>query len=378
MSVRRASVVVGLVVAALLVGGGSASGASADPSASPSASSGDGDGSAQGLVSFGIAPSGADRPDDRPYVAVSAPPGAVVYEHVALINQTAIPLDLSVYARDVVMADGGGLGVQTRDAAAADAGAWISTDTPASVTVPAQTDQGYGFTVVPITIAIPADAEPGEHIAGFVASLVTSGAGGENAPNLELEQRVAARIYITVQGEIQAQLTVTDVSATWEPHGFLGSGDVVVDYTLENRGNVRLAVAPSVSVAGPFGLLTRGATGTTVDELLPGGTVRMSTTVPGVWALVRHDVRVDAVASAARGGADPGLGTVTGRAVLWAVPWFAIGVLVLLVLLVVLARLRRRRRLARRRSAPEGSRRARRHGGTPDAPSEVAAPVATP
>lgn len=378
MFVRRASAVAGLVLTALLGGVGPAGSApSADPAPTPSGAAAEDGGAPKDLLSFGIAPAGADRPDDRPYVSISAPPGAVVYEHVALLNQAAAPVDLTVYTRDVVQADGGGLGVQTRAATPVDAGSWVTADAPSTVSVPPQTDQGYGFTIVPLTIAIPANAEPGDHLAGFVAALITAGTGGENAPNLELEQRVAARIYITVQGEATPRLEVTDLAASWVPRGILGSGEVVVDYTLTNTGNVRLAVDPKVSVSGPFGLLPRHAEGKHVDELLPGGSVRLSTTVPSVWALVRHEVRVDAVVSAAPGGRDPGLGTVSAWTGLWAWPWLAIGVLLVILALVLVDRIRRRRRLARRRAAPEGSRRARRFGTGTDRAS-ASDPVAIP
>lgn len=335
MLVRRAAAAAGLLLVALLLG--------AVPAGAAGGDGGEGE-DAPDLVSFGIAPAGPERADDRPFVAVTAPAGAVVFEHVALINQDDQPIDLDVYARDVLMAEGGGLAVQARADAAADAGAWVTIDAPGRVTVPPQTSDGYGFTIVPITVTIPADAEPGDHVAGLVASIVTAGAGGQNAPNLELEQRVAARLYVTVSGEERPGLAVRDLTASWERSGWLGTGTATVEYTLENTGNVRLAVEPTVAVAGPGGLLRTTAAGDRVDELLPGGSVRVTTTVPRVWAMGRHTVTVDAAVLAAPGGADPGLGTVSADVVMWAVPWLALALLLLLACLVGWAVVRRRRR----------------------------------
>ena len=113
---------------------------------------------------------------------------------------------------------------------------------------------------------------------------------------------------------------MTDVSATWHAGSLVGAGEVTVDYTLRNTGNVRMAVEPEVAVGGAFGLLRERVDGDRVDELLPGGEVRRSTTVPGVWPLVLETVTVDATAVAPAAGDDPGVGTVVGAVRVWAVP----------------------------------------------------------
>jgi len=322
----------------------------------------------QDLVSFGISPAGVDRPDDRPYLAMDAPAGAVVYEHAALINQDEVPVSLEVYGADVIMAEGGGLSVRAKADVSTDAGSWITVQGPATVEVPAQTPEtGYGYAIVPFTVTIPANAEPGDHIAGFVASLVTVGSGGENSPNIQLDQRVAARVYIRVQGELNPDLQVADIVATWLPGSAFSTGSVRVEYTVRNTGNVRMAVEPTVGVAGPFGLLPASAAGTRVDELMPGGEARLTTVVEDVWPLIRERVTIDAVAVAATGGQDPGIGTVRTSVHLWAVPWVILGILLALFALLVYRVLRARRR-RRGRQASGGGRRSRRGGPGPDAP----------
>ena len=95
------------------------------PGASAESASGD-EAAPQDLVSFGISPAGADRPDDRPFLSMTAPAGAVVYEHVALINQDDVPVSLEVYGSDVVMAEGGGLSARAKADPSTDAGSWIT------------------------------------------------------------------------------------------------------------------------------------------------------------------------------------------------------------------------------------------------------------
>lgn len=370
MMLRHLAAALGLATLVLLSGTAPATAAADTPGDGATGSAGASAGADAGgadLVSFGIAPANAERPDDRPYVAVTAAPGSVIYEHVAILNQSEVPLDLDVYAGDVIMAEGGGLSVTTRDQVPYETGMWLGIDGPTSVTVPAQSaETGYGYVIVPVTITIPQDATPGDHVAGLVAALTTTGQGGANAPNLELEQRVAARIYVHVTGDLAPGLLITDLRATWTRTSALGLGTVTATYTLQNTGNVAMAVEPTVTAAGPFQLRPTSAQADRVDLLLPGSVTEQSVTITDVWPLVRESVTVDAAAVAPVAGDDPGLGTVSARVVLWAVPWSAIAVLVVVLALVVWRVLARRARRKRRVAAPAGSRRARR-AGSPEA-----------
>ncbi len=220
-------------------------------------------------------------------------------------------------------------------------------------------ETGYGFVIVPFSVTIPADAEPGDHLGGVIASLSTLGQGDENSPSINLEQRVAARVYITVAGDLVPGLQVDTVSAVRSGTDLLGRGSVRVTYTLRNSGNQRIAVQVGARVAGPFGLAPRTAAAAAVDELLPGGVVEQSVEVPDAWPLLRDSVTVTARASAAPTRVRPGAPARRGaHAGYWAVPWVLLGLLLLLVLIAVLGGARRRRMRLRRRTAPAGSRRA--------------------
>ena len=332
--------------------------AASSPSSSPAPAAG------PDLVSFGIAPAGVERPDDRPYLSYTAAPGSVIYDHVALLNQDDSPIGLQLYAGDVVMSDGTGLGVPPRDQAPTDAGSWIAVTAPGgNVQVPAQTkDAGIGYTVVPFSLTIPVNAQPGDHVGGLVGSLVATGRSGDNTPAIDLEQRVVARVYIRVTGDLRPGLAITDVRATHRGGGPAGQGAGTVDvsYTLRNTGNVRMAVQPDVRLTGPVGLLPRTQRGDRVDELLPGSEVRVTTTVSGVWPLGRESVTVSATGLPSATGEDPGVGTVRASTELWAIPWAAVALVVLLLSLAAYGVTRHRRRarrvVARGRRAAERSR----------------------
>jgi hypothetical protein len=346
---RRDLAVAGLALltAALAVAPAHAATPTPAPSDASSPSSSTAPAAGLDLVSFGIAPAGVERPDDRPYLSYTAAPGSVIYDHVALLNQDDTPIGLQLYPGDVVMSDGTGLGVPPRDQAPTDAGSWIAIDAAsANLQVPAQTkDAGIGYTVVPFSLTIPVNAQPGDHVGGLVGSLVTTGKAGDNTPAIDLEQRVVARVYIRVTGDLRPGLAITDVTATHRGGGLAGqgAGTVEVGYTLRNTGNVRMAVQPDVRVAGPVGLLPRTAAGDRVDELLPGSEVHLTTTVSGVWPLGRESVTVSATGLPSATGEDPGVGTVHASTQVWAIPWAVLALLVLLAGLVAY-RVRRRRR----------------------------------
>lgn len=83
------------------------------------------------------------------------------------------------------------------------------------MTVPAAGGEGPGTVVLPLTITVPADATPGDHSGAVVAASTTS--GGSEAANVQLEQRVAVRVYLRVAGESAPGLTLSDVVASYRP-----------------------------------------------------------------------------------------------------------------------------------------------------------------
>lgn len=270
------------------------------------------------LVTFGISPAGPERPDDRPFLAYEAAPGSVINDHVALINQDARPLTLQTYASDVVQTPEGGLSALPRDKKNVDAGSWVTVGVAGDVTVPpASAKTGVGFAVVPLTITVPADIEPGDHVIGVVASLRSAGKAGAGAPDITLDQRVAARLYLRISGRMAPGVVVEHIDSRFEGNQ-LGHGSATITYTLHNTGNVRVGVRAAVAVAGPFGVGARTGKGKPVSDLLPGATATQTVTVQDVWAMGVNPVTVRAQVVAPTAGQDPGLGTVRGRSVLWA------------------------------------------------------------
>lgn len=307
-------------------------------------------------VGFGIVPATADDVDRRAFLSFGLTPGSVAYDHVAVVNYSPEDLALDVYATDAVTADGGGFSLLAAAETPVDLGAWTTVgDGTRTITVPGRSDDGRpGRVILPVTITIPANASPGDHAAGVVASLATLGENPEGQ-NIRLEQRVAARVYVRVDGPLNPELTITGLEARftkgarpWE------AGEVEVAYTVENTGNVRMGVEPSGTVTGPGGMLARAGDAEPIAELLPGSSQTVTTTVPRVWPLGLLEVTATAAPVAATAAEPPDLSPVSATTRIWAVTWESLTVFALVLVALALAGYRLYRRRRPRLGQPSG------------------------
>jgi len=310
-------------------------------------------------VTFGIEPASAAGADGRPHFAFGATPGALVEDHVAAVNYSAVPLTLALYATDAVETTGGGFGLLPAGVAPTGVGAWIELGSAApTVTVPPRTTTGPGQVVVPVTVRIPRKASPGDHVGGIVASLQTVGVN-RSGQKVVLDQRVGTRVFVRVSGRLAPRLVLGHRSAVYQGSADpVGHGQVRVRYLISNTGNEDLSLRRlAVTVSDPVGA-TRHVALADVPLLLPGASVAESVEVPGVWPefLVHESETVEPLTPS--GQAVPSLGTVTAGSGLWAVPWTLVAIVVaVIVALVVSDRVRNR---SRRHTA-----------ATPSRPSEL-------
>ena len=126
------------------------------------------------------------------------------------------------------------------DEESTDAGTWI--DIVDEVTV------GAGESaIVPLTITVPAQAEPGDHPAGVAASVLRGRDAGEGT-SLGVESRVGVKVTTRVTGELAPAVGVGAVSSryegSWNP---LRPGRVTTTFEVTNEGNTRLSPAGEVA-----------------------------------------------------------------------------------------------------------------------------------
>ncbi|MBV9823188.1 MAG: hypothetical protein JO144_13195, partial [Actinobacteria bacterium] len=244
-----------------------------------------------------------------------------------------------------------------------DAGGWVKLPAKQlTVKVPPATRSAVGRVVLPFRVTVPANASPGDHGAALVAVLSTLGKNPKGE-NVRLDQRLASRIYLRVNGPLHPGLRVEGLSVSY--HRSLnpaGSGSATVRYTVRNVGNVRLAATgQKVSVTG---LLGTRATATPPDLplLFPGASTVVTIRLPGVRPTVLEKARVSLKPQLSPDQKPMALTAVAATASFLAIPWSTIGCLLVLILLAVLAI---RQYLALRRRPRGGRHGARRTGGDP-------------
>lgn len=286
-------------------------------------------------VTWSVTPADEHGPDGRRVIDVVLEPGERAVEHVAVTNHSSVPVTFSITANDGYLTERGSFDMLPSGTPPADGGAWLG--------VPEQATVGAGESaVVPVEIAVPETAEPGDHPAGIAASILSTG------EEVAVESRVGVRVNLTVAGEAVAALdaTITDVSyePSWNP---FAPGDLVVHYEAVNTGTVALSAAATAAAGTVLGDVDEVAGGEP-PELLPGGRVERSVRVPGVWPLGPVDARLAVeplLDEASTVSAAPAAVTLTATA--WALPLAQLLLLLLLVLLVLVVRRVLRRRRAR-------------------------------
>ncbi|MEV6398077.1 DUF916 domain-containing protein [Streptomyces sp. NPDC051907] len=266
-----------------------------------------------------------------------AHPGATLSDRAVVTNTTDGELTFRLYVADAYNTErDGGLAVRGIEETQQDVGAWGKPERDV-VTVPARSSVTVG-----LTLRIPKDASPGDHVGALVAvdNRVQAGAGS----HLGVQRGVGARIYLSVDGPRKPGLAVEDVRFTARNPRipWTGSSTSTVSYTLHNTGNVKLDPRVSLRVGGMFlGGPAEIRLADVPAELLPGQKVRLSESWSGAPFVGWGDVTLTATADSARGsGSDSFL----------EVPWLLAGCLALLSAAGLL--IRRRRRKAARAAQP--------------------------
>lgn len=329
-----------------------------------------------GKLTFGIGPAN-DVPkgqtvDGRPYLQYLAQAGATIRDSVAVVNLGEKPITLRVYAVDAMQSSDGSFGLASADATPTDTGAWFKLALPASgkIRVPGRKGRVYGRVLVPFEARVPIDAQPGDHVAGVLASLETVGKNSDGA-KLRFDQRIGVRAYFRVAGPINQKLTVEDVSTTygWSP-SVKGRDNVTVTYKVRNSGNVRMNATQLVALDRRFHGEMFGRP-KPIEDLLPGSSVTVTQTMPTRFSALN----VDALVSVFPTPVDPellGASTfVQGKSSAMAWQW-PVALLVAILLLIALAfgahRGYRRYEQHRNRPGAPGSRRSEKKRRLPRLP----------
>lgn len=293
-----------------------------------------------------VLPSDAKGPTGRSQFVYDLEPGQRLQDHVAVKNLSSRPLDFSVYATDAYTTVDGAFALPPASETPNAAGTWLGLNRKTHRLGPGRQ------LVLPFQLSVPPNAAPGDHAAGVIASVSAPGTSTDGQ-RVNVDRRVAARVYLRVGGPLQprteVESVVVDYGNPWIP---FTRGQLTVNYRVRNTGNVRLGGTVRVHATGMLGVPLSGTEEVTLPELLPGATVALTERLDRVLpaGLVTGVVDLD-VSSA---GGEPI--TMTRTRSTWTVPWMLAYPVLLGIAVLTYTRRRRLAALLRRaRPRPDTS-----------------------
>jgi hypothetical protein len=284
-----------------------------------------------------IVPSSPSGPKGRKQLDYELAPREEITDWISVTNLSDQPLTVDLYPTDAFTAVDGGFALLPRSQPPDGVGSWITLPTrQLKVPVGKRAD-------LPFQLRVPDGAAPGDHIGGIIAS-ATEAQTDSSGQRVDVERRIAARVYLRVAGPLTPLAEIGDVRVDYDnPLVPFAGAEVAVTYRLANRGNTRLSGKARIQVTGPLGVRLANSEVIDIPELLPDSEVELRGTLPGVFPAGRLTATVSVNPQAGPGT----LPALTGSASVPAVPWLLLGVLFLLV--AALAGWFWRRRLTRPR-----------------------------
>lgn len=282
----------------------------------------------EGDVAWSVSPCTQDGTvDGRVRLEMQVDPGSTVTDHVLVANASTTEQTFVVYGADAFNTPTGGYDLLAAGKVSTDSGSWVTTD-PQEITVPA-----LDRAVVAVTVTVPADAAPGDHPAGIVVSRANPGADGQG---VVVDTRVAVRLSLRVSGELDPALSVQGVHVSYHPSWVpFGGADATVSYTVKNTGNVTVVGQPRLRVTGPFGVTLASKKPEPTQEVLPGQSFTVTSTLAGVSPALVDTAVVDVTMAAAPGPqTDLPMASVSSRHTFLAMPWTGLALLVVAALAV--------------------------------------------
>jgi hypothetical protein len=273
--------------------------------------------------------------DGRSRFSYEAAPGQSLTDNYQVSNTGTTPQTMRVFATDAYNTEDGSYGLLDTDAEPTDAGSWISFAGGAKfVDIPLAPGASQ---LVTFSVAVPADASPGDHAAGIAIS-VSSPQG-----QILVDRRVATRLYVRVPGDLQPALTISSITSSYE--GVLNplDGTTSVTFNVTNTGNIALGANMVIGVNTYFGIAAADIVREELSEMLPRSTREITVSVPGVAQLGYLNPFVSMAPTVSEDAMNPGrLDTVDRDTVGFAVPWWLVILLVVGGVVFLIVRMRRR------------------------------------
>jgi hypothetical protein len=281
-------------------------------------------------ITFGVQPATKGRPDARPNYRYAVTPAGAMVDQVAVRNLSLSPVTVRVYATDALNINNGQFGLLPRAQRPHDVGTWVTVRGLArdgTVTV-----KPRSVKVLTLSLKVPVKAQPGDHTGGIIASVTTLSKNEKKgtAANVELDQRVAVRLFVRVSGPLHPSLKVKPLNANYQNIlNPFGRGATKVTYRITNTGNVNMGGRQRFTVKGLVGP-TQALAIPDAAMLLPDGYMDVKTSLSQTWPLVHESATVTIKPLVLPGDLVAGKATYSAATSFWAVPWSLLALLVLI------------------------------------------------
>ena len=193
--------------------------------------------SAQSPLVFGIQPTQgtANTPNGSSYFSYTLAPGASIEDSLVISNGGAGQVILKLYAADGITSINGSTAFAGEGDVRSNTRSWLSA-TVADVLVPASEEVTVAFHV-----SVPADAAPGDHVAGWVVEAPPRNgtAGGIGASIVE---RAGVAVVVRVPGEPSPELVLGGICLNQE------TGSNYFEVPVRNEGNVLTRAAGTLTL----------------------------------------------------------------------------------------------------------------------------------
>lgn len=220
-------------------------------------------------IGMGPATYDPDRPETESYFVLDAEPGAVVHDELRLRNPGDSEATVFLYPVDTTTGQTGGIVYLMKDDPRRSVGSWLATSED-EVTI-----EPGGERIIPFTLTVPSDIEPGEFVGGLVAENVEVAKGEESgALVVDVKSRTAVAVQVNIPGPRVEQLAITRLQPELE------GGYQTLSVGLENQGNVMVSAEGMVSVQSADGAVQRDIP-LSVGTMLPDTTIWYPLIVPG-------------------------------------------------------------------------------------------------
>jgi hypothetical protein len=303
---------------------------------------------------FGLGPATQGKIDGRAYFFWSATPYSSLADQVVVVNFGIKPVTVRLFVTNAYSGPQGVTGFLPRGQAKGGPASWITVHFPNNSPVLHLAPRSK--VTLPISVIIPKNAPPGDHVGAVIAAL-TSVVQVKGHAKLHLVQQVGVRVISRISCPpnrphcLNPQLSVLNLRVSHSDSlNPFGSGSAVLSFVVKNTGNELLGGKVTASVSGLFGSTSTGSQVITLPVLLPGGSYRASLRVSGIYPELVETAQVKVVPLVVKGQNDGFVPNFYASATYWSLPWAWLILFIVLVAAVIFVWLRRRRG---RRATPE-------------------------